>query len=132
MQFSGLCTGHVGHQASYSAGKLSTWTAPAFSKAHCTLTRVDKFGVRSSEVLRSFMSRLLATIIWVVVKMTFPFWVLSIIRHLVLRGPIRAIIFTTTHIDTHITPPRRYSYILPSLITHLGSYAVAVHVRSKH
>ena len=37
-------------------------------------------------------------VLWVVVKIRVPFWVLSTIRHLVFRGPKRDIILTTTHI----------------------------------
>ena len=38
-------------------------------------------------------------LIWVVVKIMVPFWVLGIIRHLIFRGPKRGpLLWTTTHI----------------------------------
>ena len=40
-------------------------------------------------------------ITWVVVKTMVPFWVLSIIRHLIFRGPKKGTIFlTTSHIGS--------------------------------
>ena len=50
--------------------------------------------------------------IWVVVKIMVPFWVLSIIPHLLFRDPKRTMILTTTHIPAALdsgllrTPPR--------------------------